>query len=333
MKHLKSYKLFESVDLIPLVSTINDIALDLTDEGYEVLVDVNDESIRIEVSSPCKENLYSKWKQDRENFAKREYEKCKSVLDRIDDFLVSSGLEVVSKNNTWESDQLEYGTIHRCYDDNETSSNWYYEIIYKPSSVNEGFLSNRKWWFQKGKKDPDRLFNKDLKLDINDAFCDMDDLGFEVVVNTPDPDRIEDSRERSKEMVDANWYEKTITVDISKNGNNTFSFEELMDQVIFMISFLKDKWDIELRTIDGTWSEPRVNGRSSLRPIRSKMRKPYQMNIHYFDKHGLRRDKRSSLFRTGLPAYNEVNLRNDFMRYFGCFGDSIVELVFTFKID
>lgn len=149
MKHLKSYKLFESVDLISLVPTINDIALDLTDEGYEVLVDVNGESIRVEVSSPCKENLYSKWRQDRENFAKREYEKCKSVLDRIDEFLISRGLELSSKNNigknragnfisspgTWESGQLEYGTIHQCYNDNETSSNWEYEIIYKPSSV------------------------------------------------------------------------------------------------------------------------------------------------------------------------------------------------------
>lgn len=154
MKYLKSYKLFESVDLITLESTVNDIALDLGDEGYEVLVDViwptkdydespNGEAIRIEVVSPRKESFYSKWRQDRENYARREYEKCKDVLDRIDDFLTSKGLEVTEKNGfgknlsgkftaasgTWGEGELEYGHCSQGYDG---TGYWEYEIIYKP---------------------------------------------------------------------------------------------------------------------------------------------------------------------------------------------------------
>jgi len=355
MKYLKSYKLFESVDLIPLESTVNDIALELEDSGYEVLVDIiydeaqNEEAIRIEVSSSCRENLYSKWRQDQENFAKREYEKCKDVLDRIDDFLTSSGLEAISKNNIRKGrsgkflattsttyGQLEHGTLHRCYEPGKDSCNWTYEIVYEPSNVNEGFFGSRKWWFQKGKKDPDRVFNKDLKLDVDDIFYDIEDLGFEVEVKTPDPNKIDDSREKSKDMEDPKWYEKTVTVNVSKIGNESFSFEELIDKVIFMISFLKGKWNLELKMIDGSWNEPAPRDRVKLSPLcsrRSGRRRPYYMNTHYFDKGGLRRDKKASLFRTGLPTYNEESLRRDFMSYFGYFGNSIVELVFTFKID
>ena len=41
MKHIKSYKIFESFQTydkqVDLISTINDIVLDLTDEGYEAI--------------------------------------------------------------------------------------------------------------------------------------------------------------------------------------------------------------------------------------------------------------------------------------------------------
>lgn len=150
MKYLKSYKLFESVDLIPLESTVNDIALDLGDEGYEVLVDIiwptksydeapNGEAIRIEILSPRKESLYSKWKQDRENYAVREYNKCKDALERIDNFLKSKGLETESKNgfnidvDPWSNyTDKEYGVTRQGYDN---TGQWEYEIIYKPSKV------------------------------------------------------------------------------------------------------------------------------------------------------------------------------------------------------
>jgi hypothetical protein len=148
MKYLKSYKLFESVDLIPLVSTINDIALDLTDEGYEVLTDViwptkdydeapNGEAVLIQIISPRKEEFYSKWRQDRENYAVKEYKKCEGVLDRINDFLESKGLVVDSKNgfhvgsNPWSNyTDMEYGICSQGYDN---TGQWNYEIIYKPT--------------------------------------------------------------------------------------------------------------------------------------------------------------------------------------------------------
>ena len=166
MKHIKSYKIFESFQTydkqVDLISTINDIVLDLTDEGYEAISGLvptkktiksswllsKDEknivpknSIKIKVTSPRKESLYSKWRQDRENYAKKEYEKCKSTLDRLDEFLKSNGLEVINKNGigknlsgnfmasygTRESSQLDYGVCNQGYD---STGQWTYEIVY-----------------------------------------------------------------------------------------------------------------------------------------------------------------------------------------------------------
>ena len=151
MKHIKTYKLFESVvDLIPLESTVNDIALELEDGGYEVLVDIiwptkdydeapNGEAIRIEILSPRKESLYSKWRQDRENYAVREYNKCKNTLKRIDDFLKSKGLEIKSKDgfdidvDSWSSyTDKEYGITKQGYD---FTGHWDYVLVYEPSNA------------------------------------------------------------------------------------------------------------------------------------------------------------------------------------------------------
>ena len=111
MRYLKSYKIFESDDISSLESTIKDIALDLSDEGYDVMVNdesaispptlglCDDNTIKVRILSPRKESLHSDWKQDREDFAKKEYQKCKDVLDRIDDVMVSNGFEPVIKNS------------------------------------------------------------------------------------------------------------------------------------------------------------------------------------------------------------------------------------------
>ena len=371
MKYLKSYKLFESVDLIPLESTINDIALELGDEGYEVLVDIiwptkdydeapNGEAIQIYVTSPRKESLYSKWRQDRENFARREYEKCKEALDRIDEFLTSKGLEVTEKNGigknragnfmtahgTWESGQLEYGHCHQGYDN---TGEWEYKIIYKPSKVNEGFFGNRKWWFQKGKKDPDRVFKKDLKMDIDDAFYDLEDMGFNFTVQTPDIEKIKDAREKINNLLDdkhkqgtLSGYqdtlfkstkkkledfikssEKTVNVSISKSDNSTYNCKDVVDSFIFLTSLLKDKWNIELKMVDGTFDYERPDGRTVMSPMSDIKRDDgWYPNPAYFNKKGIRKDKH----------YNEENLKSEFIKYFDDFGDTIVMLTFTFEI-
>lgn len=357
MKYLKSYKLFESVDLIPLESTVNDIALDLGDEGYEVLVDIiwptksydeapNGEAIQIYVTSPRKESLYSKWRQDRENFARREYEKCKEVLDRIDDFLTSKGLEVTEKNGigknrsgnfmtahgTWESGQLEYGHCHQGYDN---TGEWEYHIIYKPSKVNEGFFSDRKWWFQKGKKDPDRVFKKDLKMDIEDVFYDLQDLGFDITIQTPDLKKIKDAREKIKNLHERDKLtkvrleefiessEKTVSVSISKSDNTTYNCKDVVDSFIFLTSLLKDKWNIELKVVDGSFDYNPWEGRTVTTPM-SEIKREFGWvpNPGYFDKKGIRKDKH----------YNEENLKSEFIKYFDDFGDTIVILTFTFQI-
>lgn len=138
-----SYKLHESVDLLPIESTVDDILQEVRDEGYEALVGIiDDESIKIKLNSKRKESLYSKWRQDRENDAKKEYMKCKSSLDRLDEFLKSKGLKVINKNGigknragnfmasygTRESSQLDHGICNQGYDYTGT---WTYEITYK----------------------------------------------------------------------------------------------------------------------------------------------------------------------------------------------------------
>ena len=167
MKYIKSYKLFES-DTNPLVSsialikslipTINDIVLDLTDEGYKVEV-IDDVSIKIRVTSPRKESLYSKWRQDRENYSVKEYNKCKEVLDRIDEFMTSNNLTIDSKNgfdidtNPWSDyTDMEYGKCNQGYD---STGQWVYEVVYTSLNVNESkkFESNS---------------NDDLEYDIKD---------------------------------------------------------------------------------------------------------------------------------------------------------------------
>ena len=67
MKYLRTYKIFESVDLVELESTVDDISLEIKDLGYEVMIYMLRNFVSVEVISKRSENLYSKWTQDREN--------------------------------------------------------------------------------------------------------------------------------------------------------------------------------------------------------------------------------------------------------------------------
>lgn len=174
MKYLKSYKLFESIDLNHLVSTINDISLELTDEGYKVTTQLkDDDSIKIKVTSPRKESLHSDWRQDRENYSVKEYNKCKEVLDRIDELLISNKLTIDSKNGfdidaePWSSyTDMEYGICSPGYDSTGT---WTYEMTYTSLDVNESktFESNTKI--------------SDLEYDIKDIFlAEVDEERFYI---------------------------------------------------------------------------------------------------------------------------------------------------------
>jgi hypothetical protein len=139
MKHLTSYKIFESIDidLVKIESTLNDILLELKDLGYDVLVDVNykdfesddGHSVKIKIVSERKEELYSIWRQDREDYAKREYNKCSDVLERVDEFLKSVGLQSTIPYSSW--DNLEYGIVTQGYDNTGT---WQYVAVsrYEP---------------------------------------------------------------------------------------------------------------------------------------------------------------------------------------------------------
>lgn len=159
MRYLKSYKIFESDDISSLESTIKDIALDLSDEGYDVMVNdessispptlglCDDNTIKVRILSPRKESLHSEWKQDREDFAKKEYQKCKDVLDRIDDVMLSNGFESFIKNNFTknksgnfeiplhpDSNDIDYGKCSMGYDG---KGQWFYYIVYRKMNVNE----------------------------------------------------------------------------------------------------------------------------------------------------------------------------------------------------
>lgn len=141
MKYLLSYKIFESIDidLVKIESTINDILLELKDLGYDVLVTPSliwlmvgpvpksQKSVKIKIISERKEELYSIWRQDREDYAKHEYNKCSDVIERVDEFLKSVGLQSTIPYSG--CDNLEYGIVTQGYDDTGT---WNYEVIYTP---------------------------------------------------------------------------------------------------------------------------------------------------------------------------------------------------------
>jgi|APSaa5957512535_1039671.scaffolds.fasta_scaffold41839_4 hypothetical protein len=134
MKYLRTYKIFESVDLVELESTVDDISLEIKDLGYEVMIYMLRNFVSVEVISKRSENLYSKWTQDRENFSKKEYNKCSEVLDRLEDFLKSEGMLIYSKNlirvsqvNYSNYSQFEHGVCDQGYDSTGT---WEYNVMY-----------------------------------------------------------------------------------------------------------------------------------------------------------------------------------------------------------
>lgn len=154
MKHLKTYKIFES-DVInhleSLVDTTRDILTDISDDGYsvEVKVDtkyivdpspVSGDCLRIKIEGKREENLYSEWRQDRENDAKEIYNKYKNVLERVNEVLTSSGLEIATVNGlrvgkysygTKEGQRYDYGEIKQGYD---KTGRWLYYISYVPKN-------------------------------------------------------------------------------------------------------------------------------------------------------------------------------------------------------
>ena len=116
MKHIKSFKIFESgTDIIPddIQQDIMDMALELKDEGYDVTYNW-EKSFRI--SNLIVHPNISISKGTDERLEKIYYGHIKDFCERIKSFLESEGYDVVVKFHSKDS--------HKYIDIEDAKSNW-----------------------------------------------------------------------------------------------------------------------------------------------------------------------------------------------------------------
>lgn len=172
MKHLTTYKLFESenLDFIDITNTIKDIGLDIEDSGFNVVpsVDQRDESYVVTIFKPSSGS--SPWS----NFYLKDIAKCSM---QIINFMISEGYQqpmIFASSNAYG---YRGGKTHigwGKFDPDKNSEEKYYkdEILYLEMTFNKK-ISLRKDYVKES-------LDNDYVEDVKNMLLDIEDLGFEV---------------------------------------------------------------------------------------------------------------------------------------------------------
>lgn len=271
MKHLKTFKLFESnIDNPPLEGTalfhdLNDMLLELEDIGYNTEVtdmSNNDEhAIGIQI---CK-------RDDRGISSFKMTDDIKDSLFRLRDFM--SGWKMIINSN--------HNYLY-LFDDNRLvgafgtpNPNWptftKLDIIFsKKIDVNEGFFSNMKDKFKKLIKpeEPAKIDTKEFEYTLDDCLIDLKDNGFIIDIKKTQT-RMKPSRYKGQ-MLDMRDYESLVYFlqikkpeevvrhertfafyggagyDVPVYENPIFKFGEIKDTLLFTMDTIKSMYGIDI---------------------------------------------------------------------------------------
>lgn len=253
MKHLKSFKLFESEDFLPIEGTktwndLNDILLELEDIGYSTEVtDMSNKDEYVIGIQICK-------RDSRGVSSFKITSDIKDVLFRLRDFMSEWKMLINSNRNYLylTGDGRVIGSF------GNPNTNWptftKLDIIFsKKVDVNEGFFTKVSNKINKVIKpeEPTKISKKEFEYTLDDCFIDLKDNGFIIDIKQTKNEsfvyfiQIKKEQTLSKQIrvYDIGTFD---TVNVPVYENPKFKFGEIKDVLLFTMDIIKSMYGIDI---------------------------------------------------------------------------------------